>query len=113
MIIQQKDWTLDSAREEMKILTEEILEADETFHLKFEFSGDLQNKIVGFYSSSYKDDNGNDRLVYISKIINLPCKQLKVKNQLLESKMVKNYKILSIERRSLKNNCLKRDQNLK
>lgn len=47
--------------EQVKVSLNTMIEPGTEYELELSFNGNMRDKIVGLYSSTYKDENGNDR----------------------------------------------------
>lgn len=56
-----QNYHLDTNLEQLQITLSGTIGAGKDYELDIEFNGSMREKIVGLYSSTYKDENGNDR----------------------------------------------------
>jgi hypothetical protein len=47
--------------EQIKVTLSDRIKPGSEYKLELKFDGNMRGKIVGLYSSTYKDENGNDR----------------------------------------------------
>lgn len=52
---------MDTELEQLKIKLNGTIDAGDDYELDIDFNGSMLEKIVGLYSSTYKDENGLDR----------------------------------------------------
>lgn len=56
-----QNYQLITELEQIKVTLNKAVNIGSDFELELDFDGNMRDKIVGLYSSTYKDENGEDR----------------------------------------------------